>query len=170
MVEVREEQRAFRNALALLPAGVSIITTNGPAGRCGLTASAVCSVTDTPPTILGCVNRSSKSHAALKANGHLCINVLRGDQQELAEHFAGITKVPMEERFEWPIWDEGAHGVPVLRTALLQLQGRIVDAKEVGTHSVFFVEVETIGNLSEGDSLVYFSREFHNLRRQGSPS
>ena len=168
MIEIREEQMAFRNALAMLPAGVSIITTNGPAGRCGLTASAVCSVTDSPPTILGCVNRSSRSHAALKANGHLCINVLGGDQQELAEHFAGLTKVPMEERFQWPIWDTGIHGAPILRDALLQLQGRIVDVKDVGTHSVFFVEVEIIGNRSEGDSLVYFSREFHRLRRPGT--
>jgi flavin reductase (NADH) len=163
MIGMREDQLAYRNALSLLPAGVSIITTNGPAGCCGLTASAVCSVTDSPPTVLGCVNRSSRSHAVLKANGHLCINVLRGDQQELAEHFAGMTNVPMSERFEWPIWDVGSHGLPVLRVALLQLQGRIVDVKDVGTHSVFFVEIETIGDRREGDSLVYFSREFHRL-------
>jgi hypothetical protein len=42
----------FRNAMALLGGAVSVITTDGPAGRFGFTASAVCSVTDSPPTLL----------------------------------------------------------------------------------------------------------------------
>jgi flavin reductase (NADH) len=52
----------FREAMARLPAAVNIITTAGPHGRCGVTASAVCSVTDTPPTMLACINRSSAAH------------------------------------------------------------------------------------------------------------
>lgn len=43
------EKQQFRNAMARLGAAVNIITTDGPAGRAGFTASAVCSVTDTPP-------------------------------------------------------------------------------------------------------------------------
>jgi flavin reductase (NADH) len=45
----------------------------------------------------------------------------------------------MEERFGWPIWDDGLAGVPVLRDALASIQGRIVELKEVGSHSVMFV-------------------------------
>lgn len=164
MAEPNQDQKIFRNALAMLPAGVSIITTNGPAGRSGLTASAVCSVTDTPPTVLGCVNRSSRSHPILTDNGYLCINVLHADQQELAEHFAGITKIPMEERFSHGVWREGLHGLPVLEDALVHLQGRVTDVKDVGTHSVFFVTITSVGS-REGDSLVYFSRAFHRLRQ-----
>ena len=44
------EKQDFRNAMARLGAAVNIITTDGPAGRAGFTASAVCSVTDTPQT------------------------------------------------------------------------------------------------------------------------
>ena len=36
-------RQSFRNAMALLPAAVHIITTDGPAGKAGITASAVCS-------------------------------------------------------------------------------------------------------------------------------
>jgi flavin reductase len=39
----------FRNAMAQLGSAITIITTDGPAGRFGFTASAVCSVTDSPP-------------------------------------------------------------------------------------------------------------------------
>lgn len=44
-------QQSFRDAMSKLAAAVNIITTEGPAGRAGFTASAVCSVTDEPPTL-----------------------------------------------------------------------------------------------------------------------
>ena len=51
------DQQTFRDAMSCMGAAVNIITTDGPAGRAGFTASAVCSVTDTPPTLLVCLNR-----------------------------------------------------------------------------------------------------------------
>ena len=74
------KQLAFRNAMAHMSAAVNIITTDGEAGRCGITATAVCSVTDTPPTLMVCVNRNSAMNAVFKANGRLCVNVLSGEQ------------------------------------------------------------------------------------------
>ncbi len=53
------DKASFRDAMAHVGAAVNIITTDGPAGRAGFTASAVCSVTDTPPTLLVCLNRSA---------------------------------------------------------------------------------------------------------------
>ena len=52
----------FRNAMSLLTSAVSVVTTAGMSGRYGFTASAVCSVTDTPPTLLVCMNLASSSH------------------------------------------------------------------------------------------------------------
>lgn len=53
------DKQSFRDAMAHVGAAVNIITTDGPAGRAGFTASAVCSVTDAPPTLLVCLNRSA---------------------------------------------------------------------------------------------------------------
>ncbi|EEU3194314.1 hypothetical protein E3M87_000995 [Escherichia coli] len=39
------DQQTFRDAMSCMGAAVNIITTDGPAGRAGFTASAVCSVT-----------------------------------------------------------------------------------------------------------------------------
>ena len=39
--------------MARLGAAVNVVTTDGPAGRYGFTASAVCSVTDDPPDAAG---------------------------------------------------------------------------------------------------------------------
>jgi flavin reductase len=74
----------YRNAMARLGAAVNIITTDGPAGRAGFTASAVCSVTDEPPTLLVCLNRSASVYPAFKANGVLCVNVLAAGHQSLS--------------------------------------------------------------------------------------
>src|ERR1700709_1935400 len=90
-----DNRKLFREAMAHLSAAVNIITTDGPHGRCGMTASAVCSVTDHPPPMLVCVNQSSAAHAVFEGNGRICINVLPGNQQELARHFAGMTRLPM---------------------------------------------------------------------------
>ena len=46
------EQKAFRDAMSRLGAAVHVITTDGPSGKTGFTATAVCSVSDAPPTLL----------------------------------------------------------------------------------------------------------------------
>ncbi|SOE96774.1 4-hydroxyphenylacetate 3-monooxygenase reductase component [Burkholderia sp. D7] len=160
-----DARKQFRQAMAHLCAAVNVITTAGALGRCGITASAVCSVTDTPPTLLVCLNRSSAMHAIFEGNGNVCVNVLPGEHEMLAKHFAGQTAVPMEERFGWPIWDDGLAGMPVLRDALASIQGRIVQLKEIGSHSVMFVEASQIRVRNDGDGLIYFDRSFHRIRR-----
>ncbi|MGX5218983.1 MULTISPECIES: 4-hydroxyphenylacetate 3-monooxygenase, reductase component [Pseudomonas] len=168
MSTLEQTQIDFRNAMAQLPAAVNIITSNGPAGRCGITASAVCSVTDSPPTVLVCINRNSAMHDVFQGNGKLCINVLCSDQEDLAKHFAGMTQVSMEERFSWDIWNAGHHDLPVLRSALVSLEGRISDCKSVGSHSVLFVELDKVSTRDEGASLVYFNRLFHRVERNAA--
>jgi len=158
-------RQQFRLAMAHLGAAVNVITTAGPHGRCGITASAVCSVTDTPPTLLVCLNRSSAMHSIFDGNRQVCINVLPASLESIARHFAGMTGMPMEERFRLPVWDQDEGGVPVLRDALASLKGRIVEAKDVGSHAVMFVETTEIKVRSDGDSLIYFDRNFHRVPR-----
>ncbi|MDY7579259.1 flavin reductase [Herbaspirillum sp. RTI4] len=157
----------FRNAMARMGAAVNIITSNGETGRCGMTATAVCSVSDTPPSVLVCLNRSSAMNAVFKANGVLCINVLSADQESHARDFAGMTGVPMEQRFAAGNWREGILQLPLLGHALANLQGRIISTEEVGSHTVMIVAIEKIDlDADGGDSLVYFDRLFHRVPRQ----
>lgn len=82
------EATDFRNAMSLLTSTVNVVTTMGDSGRHGFTASAVCSVTDTPPTLLVCMNRSSRSYINFVENKVLCVNVLSADQANLSNVFA----------------------------------------------------------------------------------
>lgn len=158
-------RKQFREAMAHLCAAVNIITTDGVHGRCGITASAVCSVSDDPPTMLVCINQSSALHGVFAGNGRLCINVLPADHQELARHFAGMTKLPMDARFAQHAWVEGELGMPLLTDALASLEGEIVDTKTMGSHSVMFIRVAHIALRGDGDGLTYFSRQFHRIPR-----
>src|SRR5437667_7645102 len=78
----------FRDAMARMPSSISIVTTDGPLGKWGVTASAVCSVSDSPPTVLVCLNRESRAHGIIKKNLLVGINVLNEDQAGLSRKFA----------------------------------------------------------------------------------
>lgn len=155
-------RQEFRDAMARLGAAVNIITTDGPAGRGGFTASAVCSVTDDPPTLLVCMNRNATAAPRLKANGVVCVNVVAAAQKHAAMVFAGLTKCTMEERFEAGTWITLKTGAPVLQGAVASFDCRVADIIEKGTHCVIFAEVEAIrqGSLHE-HGLIYFARDYH---------
>lgn len=91
------DKQSFRDAMAHVGAAVNIITTDGPAGRAGFTASAVCSVTDAPPTLLVCLNRSASVWPIFSQHQALCVNTLAAGQEGLSNLFGG--KTPMAERF-----------------------------------------------------------------------
>jgi flavin reductase len=152
----------FRNAMALLGGAVSVITTDGSAGRFGFTASAVCSVTDQPPTLLVCMNRSSTSNVHFKTNGVLSVNVLTADHQAISGIFAN-REMSMEQRFDSATWHKLESGAPVLDEALVSFDCRIAQAHEVGSHTIFYCEIVGL-NMSEAqEGLVYFNRSYHRL-------
>jgi flavin reductase len=156
-------QDEFREAMARLGAAVTIVTSAGPGGRVGFTASAVCSVTDTPPTLLVCINRSNDSHAAFAANGVLCVNTLTASQQALSPVFAGMTGLAPDERFDETSWYELETGSPVLHGAAVAFDCRITQVMTVGTHDVLFCEVDAIRTGSVQEGLIYFGRGYHRV-------
>ncbi len=150
---------AYREAMARLASAVHLVTTDGPGGRAGFTASAVCSVSDAPPTLLVCVNRASSAYPAVARNDALCVNTLAAEQQGVAGAFGGRT--PMEERFAAGRWSALATGAPVLEGALIAFDCRIVKREPVGTHDVLFCEVVALAEPTETEGLVYAHRRYH---------
>ncbi len=164
------EKQTYRDAMARLAAAVNVITSDGPAGLCGCTASAVCSVSDAPPILLVCINRASRNNAILKANERLCVNVLRADQQALAVQFSRSGS-DVDDRFASDVWrrahpdvaSEGRLHLPVLDGALVSLECAITGMAEVGSHTVFYCTVESARFGAAGDALLYFERDFIRL-------
>ena len=151
----------FRNAMSLLTSAVSVVTTSGLSGRYGFTASAVCSVTDTPPTLLVCMNKGSSSHAHFVDNKILTVNVLSADHEHISKAFA--SKLTPEERFKHGTWTELETGAPVLTDALVNFDCEIDQIQEVGTHTIFMCSIVAIQQSQQEQSLVYFNRAYHQV-------
>ena len=156
------EATDFRNAMSLLTSAVNVVTTMGDSGRHGFTASAVCSVTDTPPTLLVCMNRSSRSYTNFIENKVLCVNVLSTDQANLSNAFAS-SKFSSEQRFEQGKWTELETGSPVLQDALVSFDCEIGQIHEVGTHTILICPIVAIQQNQEDQALVYFNRAYHQV-------
>jgi flavin reductase len=152
----------FREAMSRLGAAVHVVTTDGPAGKGGYTATAVCSVSDNPPMLLACLNRRSQSTLAFPRNGVLCINTLSADQEAIANMFSGRTGTSMDERFG-PEWIVLKTGSPVLTTAVVAFDCRIVEVKAVATHNVLIAGVEAVHLGPVGPALVYHDRVYKRV-------
>ena len=155
------EATDFRNAMSLLTSAVNVVTTAGASGLHGFTASAVCSVTDTPPTLLVCMNKASRSHAHFIENKILTVNVLGAHHEHISKVFS--SKMSSEERFKHGTWTELETGAPVLNDAVVSFDCEIEQIQDVGTHTVLMCRVVAIQQSEYEHSLVYFNRAYHHV-------
>lgn len=151
----------FRQGMARLGAAVTIVTSDGPAGRVGFTASAVCSVTDAPPTLLVCLNRAASAYPSVIANGVVAVNALAPQHRDLANLFGG--KTPMADRFAAADWSSASTGAPLLTDAVVSFDCRISESHDVGSHRVLFCRIVGISSSGSETALAYFNRSYHSL-------
>lgn len=160
--EAENARLNFREGMARLAAAVHIVTTDGPGGMAGFTASAVCSVTDTPPTLIVCLNRSSSVAEIFDQNRSLCVNTLASGREQLSRLFGGST--PQEERFAAGEWVLGKTGAPRLADAIVAFDCEVEHEVDRGTHRVLFCRVVDIAHgRGEDEALIYFKRRYHRI-------
>src|SRR5262245_26813805 len=113
------EPATFREAMSRLGAAVHVITTAGPGGKTGATATAVCSVSDAPPTLLVCLNRRSQTNPAVVENGVFCVNTLVDGGAAMADVLGGGACAVGSVRFARGDWTTLTTGSPVLASAVV---------------------------------------------------
>jgi len=149
----------FLQAMSRAATSVSVVTTDGPAGRAGVTVSAMCSVSADRPSLLVCVHHLSPASEAIKANGRFCVNVLRDDQSAISDTFAGRLPPPGGDKFGCASWRRLATGAPALDDPLAAFDCTLMKLVEWGTHFVLIgdiVDVET----DDGTPLIYVHRAY----------
>ncbi|MCX2722256.1 flavin reductase [Roseibium salinum] len=157
------DAQSFREAMSRIAAAVHVVTTDGPAGRMGATVSAACSVSDDPPSILVCLNRLTRIHAAVLTNRSFCLNTLGDDHEEISEAFAGRNKLEMDDRFAKGSWTRLATGCPALDNARLSVDCEVFSVTEMGTHSIIVGTVADLRVSAPGKSLLYVRRGYKSL-------
>lgn len=153
----------YRDAMARFAGAVHVITTDGPAGRRGTTVIATCSVSDSPPTVLVCLNRENRSNDLFVENGCFALNTLPAAMQPVAQGFSGLTGLTQEERFALAEWEVLSTGSPVLKGALSVFDCEIIHTVDHATHRVLFGKVTGVRVGDTLDPLVYFNRGYHAL-------
>ncbi len=149
----------FRNALSRFASGVSVVTTrDGRDNFYGITVSAFCSVSLSPPLVLICIEKSTASHYAFLESRAFIVNVLKNSQVDLSERFAA----PAPDKFENVPFTYGIAGIPLLDGTLANLECRISRVHDAGDHSVFIGSVES-SKVDDGDPLLYFRGRYSSM-------
>ncbi|GBD43458.1 FMN reductase (NADH) RutF [bacterium HR40] len=152
-------RQAFVGAMARVVSSVTIVTTDGPAGRFGVTVSAMSSVSADPPLILACINRRSPACRAIAENRVFGVNVLASTQRHVAQTFAGRPERGRPFDFGCARWRVQITGAPILEGSVAAFDCRLLTAYDAGTHRIFIGEVLE-ATTAPGDPLLYGERRY----------
>jgi 3-hydroxy-9,10-secoandrosta-1,3,5(10)-triene-9,17-dione monooxygenase reductase component len=157
MTQVAPE--TLRNAMERFPTGVTVVTAVGPSGPAGATANAVVSLSLEPPMMLACLDLGSRTLVAVEHARIFGINVLAGDQADVARRFS--TKDPHPEKWDGIAWSERA-GVPTIDGAASWLACELAEVHDGGDHSIVtgtVIELEARG----GEPLLFLDGDYRPL-------
>jgi flavin reductase (DIM6/NTAB) family NADH-FMN oxidoreductase RutF len=150
----------FRAALGRFASGVTIVTTRDKTGRLhGITVSAFCSVSLTPPLILVCIDKNTGSHHAFEETSAFVVNILREDQQYISDRFAAL----LPDKFDAVKYHLGIDELPVLEDVLANLECRLVYSHAGGDHTIYVGQIER-ATVNDGNPLVYFHGEYRKIK------
>lgn len=155
---------AFLDAMSGLVSSVTIVTTDGIAGRAGATVSAMTSVSadgDTP-TMLVCLHHETSAAPAILKNRCFCINVLDVEQAPIANVFASRTPPPSGDKFSVCDFEPMETGAPGLLSALARFDCTLVSDERIGTHHVMIGAVRSVAR-GQGAPLLYGNRAYQTL-------
>ncbi|CAN5579651.1 hypothetical protein BH10PSE4_BH10PSE4_00930 [soil metagenome] len=143
----------FKEAMRRLASTVAIITAREGDTWFGMAATAVMSVSTTPPCLVIAVNRTASLHPPVTATRKFCVNLLDIDHRDLVDVFSGKLKGP--ERFQHGDWAEGEGGLPYLRGAAACLFCDLDVEIDHATHTLFIGAVSGVVNAPGHDPLVW---------------
>ena len=151
----------FKQALQRWGSGIAVVATKSEKfGTQGMTVTAFCSLSVTPPQILVCLNESADTGEGIKESGNFSVNVLKSDQEHISNQFAGGSS--QQQRFENTKWETGMLEVPIMSDSLMSLSCKVVTIIPSGTHNIVIGEVEETVCRS-GAPLLYFRSGYHTL-------
>lgn len=137
------DRESFKRGMRRFASGVCVVTTLARDGaRLGLTATAMCSVSADPPTLLVSLNRATGTCTAIRAAGHFAVNLLSSEDRETSHRFG--SPIPPEDRFSAGRWDTAATGSPVLASAVAVFDCRLSQVVDVATHCILVGDIQAV--------------------------
>jgi flavin reductase (DIM6/NTAB) family NADH-FMN oxidoreductase RutF len=150
----------FREIMSTFPSGVAIVTARGDDGKPrGLTVSAFCPVSLSPPLVLVCIDKASNSLIAIQRSGGFTVNLLAAGREELARRYASKA----EDKFDGVATraPEVVEAGPILVDDCIAYAAcRVHSAIEAGDHFIIVGLVEEGEHRAGEVPLMYGRRVF----------
>ena len=150
---------AFTAAIAAAATGVTVVATDGPAGRFGQTVSAVCRVSASPPMVLACLHSRSPVSDAIRANGVFCVSVLGVQHDVVADTFARPWPGMRPWDFGCYQWECAPSGSPRITDAVAAFDCDLREVIPAGTHLINLGQVRDV-TTGAGVPLLYSARAY----------
>lgn len=157
------ESANFRLAMREFASGVAIVTCMSRGERRGCTATALASLSLTPPSLIVCLERSSSTLASLTRAGAFAVNLLAAQHGPLAARFSGRDGVQGDARFEEGDWLPLVTGSPALADALVSIDCRVEEILERHTHAIIIGAVQAVRLGGKTSGLLHWRSRFETL-------
>lgn len=149
----------FREAAALWATGVAVLAASDGDEVEAITVTAFTPLSADPPLVLACVGNDAAVLYVLEDAGRFTISLLAAGDRRAASAFA--QRMPLEpSRF-------AAGADPVLEGALLAVVCRLTETHPGGDHRIVVGQVERVVHGPEAEPLVYYAREYRELKTGG---
>ncbi|MDO6963091.1 flavin reductase [Rhizobium alvei] len=157
------DSKLYRDAMARYAGHVQLVTTMLDGVRRGVAVTAACSVSDSPPTVLVCLNHNNEKNKIFFDSGIFALNSLAAQHQPLSHAFSGLENLTMDERFAKGNWDQLVTGAPALVDAIATHDCRIVKLVPHASHTIMIGEVAALRLGGPDPALVYMDRSYRTL-------
>lgn len=146
------DQRALREAMGHFCTGVTVVSGVDGSEPVGMACQSFASLSLSPPLVLFCPSRTSRTWARIARSGRFCVNVLAADQQDVSAVFGA----PGEDKFSGWEWSLSPNGSPVLAGVLTWVDCDVDAVHPAGDHDVVVGRVVELGPLRPARPLLFF--------------
>lgn len=146
-----------KNAFKQLGKSVCILSCVNNGSRHATVSSAVCNVSNHPPSLLICVEKTSSFSTLLTPNASFAVNVLGPQQQHVVDH---CMRSKGEERFNSGNWQQSDEKPPVLAQAQANFLCRVAEISAFETHHIIIANIEQAHSAVDTSALIYLGGEF----------
>jgi flavin reductase (DIM6/NTAB) family NADH-FMN oxidoreductase RutF len=155
--DVQMQVSQWKQSMGQFAAGVVVVTARDASGEpVGTTVSAFSSLSLQPRLLLVCLNRQSRTLAAIRQSGCFAVNVLAAGEAQLAfkfgrkgaDKFAGVSHV------------DGVLGCPLLGPVCTRVECHLEAIHAGGDHDILVGRPEQVEVMADKGPLVYHAGRF----------
>ena len=150
-------QDNFRLAMRRYIYSVSIMSNKDNVDNLNaITVSSVTSISMDPPSLLICINKSSRIHDSIELGSKFCINLLNNDQEDLSNICSDENMY--DQRFKDENWN--LDNIPFLKNAQANIFCKVDKLTSYHTHTIVIGLVEDANYADEISTLTYVDGEY----------